>query len=72
MQTHIISILQENYAVSVGELGVGGAFHNRFMNPAFSQLEYALAATLIRTPRIPVISNVDAQPHANPDTIKKV
>lgn len=30
------------------------------------------AATHIRTPRIPVISNVDAQPHADPDTIKKI
>lgn len=42
------------------------------MNPAVSRLEAALAATEIRIPRIPVISNVDAQPHADPETIKKV
>lgn len=42
------------------------------MEPAVSRLEAALAATEIRTPRIPVISNVDAQPHADPDTIKKI
>nr|XP_043611054.1 malonyl CoA-acyl carrier protein transacylase [Erigeron canadensis] len=53
-------------------LAVAGAFHTRFMNPALSQLESALAATHIQTPRIPVISNVDAQPHADPDTIKKI
>lgn len=53
-------------------LAVAGAFHTRFMEPAVSSLEAALAATEIRTPRIPVISNVDAQPHADPDTIKKI
>ncbi|KAI3676385.1 hypothetical protein L1987_85991 [Smallanthus sonchifolius] len=53
-------------------LAVAGAFHTRFMNLALSQLESALSATQIRTPRIPVISNVDAQPHADPETIKKI
>ncbi|XP_021909783.1 uncharacterized protein LOC110823654 [Carica papaya] len=53
-------------------LAVAGAFHTSFMHPAVSRLEAALAATHIRTPRIPVISNVDAQPHADPDTIKKI
>lgn len=53
-------------------LAVAGAFHTSFMNPAVSRLEAALSATEIRTPRIPVISNVDAQPHADPDTIKKI
>ena len=42
------------------------------MQPAVSRLESALAATEIRTPRIPVISNVDAQPHSDPDTIKQI
>lgn len=53
-------------------LAVAGAFHTRFMEPAVSRLEAALASTEIRRPRIPVISNVDAQPHADPDTIKKI
>ncbi|KAJ4840476.1 hypothetical protein Tsubulata_000388 [Turnera subulata] len=53
-------------------LAVAGAFHTRFMEPAVSRLEAALAATEIRSPRIPVISNVDAQPHADPATIKKI
>lgn len=42
------------------------------MEPAVSRLEAALASTEIRVPRIPVISNVDAEPHASPDTIKKI
>lgn len=37
-----------------------------------SRLEAALVSTAIRTPRIPVISNVDAEPHADPDTIKRI
>ncbi|XP_043712739.1 malonyl CoA-acyl carrier protein transacylase [Telopea speciosissima] len=53
-------------------LAVAGAFHTSFMEPAVSRLEAALAATEVKTPRIPVISNVDAQPHADPDTIKKI
>ncbi|KAJ0083786.1 hypothetical protein Patl1_31003 [Pistacia atlantica] len=53
-------------------LAVAGAFHTGFMEPAVSRLEAALAATQIRSPRIPVISNVDAQPHADPETIKKI
>ncbi|CAI9774677.1 unnamed protein product [Fraxinus pennsylvanica] len=53
-------------------LAVAGAFHTTFMDPAVSRLEAALASTELRTPRIPVISNVDAQPHADPDTIKKI
>lgn len=53
-------------------LAVAGAFHTSFMEPAVSRLEAALAATEIRQPRIPVISNVDAQPHADPATIKKI
>ena len=32
----------------------------------------ALAKTNIREPRIPVISNVDAHPHSDPDTIKDI
>ena len=32
----------------------------------------ALASTQLQTPRIPVISNVDAQPHSDPETIKDI
>ncbi|KAL2597601.1 hypothetical protein AAZV13_11G173100 [Glycine max] len=53
-------------------LAVAGAFHTSFMKPAVSRLEAALATTEIRTPRIPVISNVNAQPHTDPDSIKKI
>ena len=53
-------------------LAVAGAFHTSYMQPAVEKLEAALAATTISTPRIPVISNVDALPHTDPDTIKAI
>jgi len=53
-------------------LAVAGAFHTDYMQPAVEKLQEALAATAITTPRIPVISNVDAMPHADPDTIKAI
>ena len=47
-----------------------GAFHTDFMEPAVGRLKEALALATITTPRIPVISNVDAQPHYTPDDIR--
>lgn len=54
------------------KLAVAGAFHTDFMQPAVEKLRGALASTNISTPRIPVISNVDAQPHSDPDTIRDI
>lgn len=53
-------------------LAVAGAFHTDFMAPAVPKLEEVLAKTEIKTPRIPVVSNVDAKPHSDPETIKKI
>lgn len=53
-------------------LAVAGAFHTDYMGPAVDKLKEALASTPITTPRIPVVSNVDAQPHSDPDTIKDI
>lgn len=54
------------------KLAVAGAFHTDFMAPAVSALKEVLAEVKISKPRIPVISNVDAKPHSDPDTIKKL
>lgn len=53
-------------------LAVAGAFHTRYMQPAVKQLLEALATTDIVTPRIPVISNVDAVAHSSPEVIKDI
>lgn len=52
-------------------LAVAGAFHTSFMEPAVEKLKIALAAADIKTPRIPVISNVDAMPHYDPADIRE-
>lgn len=53
-------------------LAVAGAFHTSYMQPAVEKLQEALAATTIVEPRIPVISNVDALPHSDPEVIKAI
>ena len=53
-------------------LAVAGAFHTDFMEPAVKSLEKVLATVDIKTPRIPVVSNVDAKPHSDPAVIKKI
>eukprot|EP00270_Netrium_digitus_P010674 TRINITY_DN332_c0_g1_i1.p1 TRINITY_DN332_c0_g1~~TRINITY_DN332_c0_g1_i1.p1 ORF type:complete len:448 (-),score=121.41 TRINITY_DN332_c0_g1_i1:73-1326(-) len=53
-------------------LAVAGAFHTAFMSPAVEKLQAALADTSIISPRIPVISNVNARPHTDPDSIREI
>ena len=53
-------------------LGVAGAFHTKLMQPAVAELASALGRTPIRPPRIPVVSNVDARPHTDPEEIRRL
>jgi [acyl-carrier-protein] S-malonyltransferase len=57
-------------AMKTIRLAVAGAFHTDLMKPADQALATALQAVQLRAPRIPVWSNVDAQPHTNPDEIR--
>jgi len=50
-------------------LNVAGAFHSPFMAHAADSLGEALHQVPFVAPRVPVISNVDAEPHANADEI---
>ena len=51
-------------------LAVAGAFHTPIMQPAVEKLSAALVDVPMSAPRIPVISNVDAQPHSDPEEIR--
>jgi [acyl-carrier-protein] S-malonyltransferase len=51
-------------------LAVAGAFHTDLMKPADEKLAAALAGVTMHTPRVPVWSNVDARPHADPEEIR--
>ena len=53
-------------------LAVAGAFHTRIMEPADTRLAEALESVTFSTPEIPVISNVDAQPHTDPAELKDI
>jgi [acyl-carrier-protein] S-malonyltransferase len=53
-------------------LAVAGAFHTAIMRPADQTLAAALAPLTLQTARVPVWSNVDAQPHTQPEEIRKL
>lgn len=53
-------------------LQVAGAFHSSLMRPAADRLAAAIAGMAFRTPDIPVVSNVTARPHTDPDGIKRL
>ena len=53
-------------------LAVAGAFHTEIMQPAVAQLMEALESVEISTPSIPVVSNVDAEFHTDPDDIRAI
>jgi len=54
------------------KLAVAGAFHTDFMAPAVPKLAEVLDTIEFSSPRIPVISNVDAKPHSDPAEIKEI
>ncbi len=53
-------------------LAVAGAFHTSFMEPAVGRLQEALSKATIVSPKIPVVSNVDAKPHYDPSDIRSI
>jgi [acyl-carrier-protein] S-malonyltransferase len=57
-------------AMKCVRLEVAGAFHTVLMQEAVDKLAAVLAETTVRAPRIPVVSNVDARPHADPAEIR--
>lgn len=53
-------------------LAVAGAFHTPIMKPADDQLAEVLSTTEVKTPEIPVVSNVDAEVHTDPEEIRNI
>lgn len=51
-------------------LTVAGAYHSPLMASAQSKLAAELERVEVNPPQVPVISNVTAQPHASPETIR--
>jgi [acyl-carrier-protein] S-malonyltransferase len=57
-------------AMKTIRLAVAGAFHTDIMKPADQALAAALETIPLKAPRLPVWSNVDAQPHTAPAEIR--
>lgn len=53
-------------------LAVAGAFHTPIMQPAVERLSAALQGVTLHPPRIPVVSNVDAAVHSDPEEIRQL
>ncbi len=51
-------------------LAVAGAFHTPLMKPAEEAMSEVFAAVPLAKPRLPVWSNVTAQPHGSPEEIR--
>lgn len=63
---------RERGGIRATRLAVAGAFHTDIMRPADEKLAAALAGIAIHAPHLPVWSNVDAQPHSDPATIREL
>ncbi|HEV2970929.1 MAG TPA: ACP S-malonyltransferase [Pirellulales bacterium] len=68
----VMAMAAEAGAMRALPLAVAGAFHTPIMQPAVERLAAVLAGIQLRKPRVPVISNVDAQPHDDPEEIRQL
>lgn len=65
-------LAEEAGAMKVIKLSVAGAFHTSLMQSAVEQLSQALDKVELKAPDVPVVSNVDAKPHTDPDEIREL
>ncbi|HYO23873.1 MAG TPA: ACP S-malonyltransferase [Lacipirellulaceae bacterium] len=70
--SRVAALAEAAGAMKVIPLAVAGAFHTPLMQAAVEPLAAALAQVPLQPPRIPVLSNVDAQPHADPEEIRQL
>ncbi|HET7815703.1 MAG TPA: ACP S-malonyltransferase [Candidatus Baltobacteraceae bacterium] len=68
---HAGEALTEAGAKRVVPLNVSGAWHSALMDPAIDRFSQAVNAAAFSLPQFDVISNVDAQPYRDVETIKK-
>lgn len=68
----IVELAEQAGAMKVVPLAVAGAFHTAIMAPAVDRLRDVLRGVTLRAPRVPVVSNVDARPHHDPEEIRSL
>lgn len=69
--SHVEAAATELGASRVIPLAVAGAFHTPLMKPADEDVADALRSATLRSPRIPVYSNVDASVHSDVDELRR-
>ncbi len=67
-----IQTAAEAAGLKAAPLKVAGAFHSSLMKPAAEKMAAELAGASFAAPKKTVYSNVTAQPHRDPDSIKKL
>lgn len=67
-----IELAKERGAKRAMPLPVSAPFHCALMQPAADEMQAALAAVDIQSPRMPIIANVTAGPVSDPDAIRKL
>ncbi|WP_312788894.1 ACP S-malonyltransferase [Sphingobacterium sp.] len=65
------ALLTEAGAKRALKLNVGGAFHSPLMESAKVELQAAIEAVDILSPRCPIYQNIDTQPQTDPAVIKQ-
>ncbi len=68
----VVKLAEETGSARPVALAVAGAFHTPIMRPADERLAEVLAGVQITAPKFPVISNVDAEAHNDPDEIRAI
>lgn len=68
---HIVKAIEDGGGRAI-KLSVAGAFHTEIMQSAVEELAAVLETVDIQSPRIPVVSNVDAEPHSDPAEIREI
>jgi len=66
----LVPLAEAAGAMKVIPLAVAGAFHTELMQTAVERLGRVLAEVEIHPPKLPVVSNVDARPHDDPEEIR--
>lgn len=69
---HIAALAEQRGAMKAVPLAVAGAFHTPIMQSAVDRLANALANVKLQKPQRPVVSNVDARPHSDPEEIREL
>ena len=67
-----LELAREKGAKRALELPVSGAFHSDLMKPAVEPLSAALEDITFSPPRVPVVTNVTAEPTTDPDELKRL